>query len=180
MRLASCIGVDGERFAGRIDGDVVTPLAGLAELGPDTLPLALGEPTLDRRRARPLEDVRLRPLVPAPDKVLCLGLNYHAHVTETRRELPEYPVLFCKFGSSLIGAHDDVVKPPESDEVDFEAEMAVVIGRPVRRVAPDRALDAVAGFAVANDVTVRDFQYKTTSGCRARRGSTRPPWGRAS
>jgi acylpyruvate hydrolase len=93
--------------------------------------------------------------------VICVGLNYKAHVEETNRDLPEYPVLFTKFAGSLTGAYDTVVCPPESDAVDYEGELAVIIGRAVRRVPGDRALEAVAGYTVANDVTMRDYQYRT-------------------
>jgi acylpyruvate hydrolase len=106
-------------------------------------------------------DVVLRPVVPRPERVVCLGLNYRAHVDETGRELPTYPVMFTKFASSLLAAGDDIVLPPESEAVDYEAELAVVIGRAGRRIAAADALDHVAGVTVANDITMRDYQYKT-------------------
>jgi acylpyruvate hydrolase len=106
-------------------------------------------------------DIVLRPVVPHPERVICLGLNYRAHVDETGRELPAYPVLFTKFASSLIAAGDPIVLPPESDAVDYEAELAVVIGRGGRRIAREDALDHVAGLTVANDITMRDYQYTT-------------------
>ncbi|QRP50658.1 fumarylacetoacetate hydrolase family protein [Amycolatopsis sp. FDAARGOS 1241] len=105
--------------------------------------------------------VRLCPVVPNPDKIICVGLNYLTHVGETGRALPEYPVLFTKFASSLVGPDDDIVLPPESVQVDYEAELTVVIGRPARRVSRDDALDHVLGYTVANDLTMRDYQYKT-------------------
>ena len=102
------------------------------------------------------------PLIPAPGKVFCVGLNYRNHILEMGRELPQYPTLFPKFADALIGAGDDIVLPPESHAVDWEAELAVVIGRPVRRADEDAATEAIAGFAVLNDVTMRDWQYRTT------------------
>jgi len=77
------------------------------------------------------------------------------------RELPVYPTLFPKFADTLIGAHDDIVKPAETDALDWEAELAVVIGRPVRRATEEEAADAIAGFTVMNDVSVRDWQFRT-------------------
>jgi acylpyruvate hydrolase len=92
---------------------------------------------------------------------VCVGSNYHAHVEEMGRSVPEYPVLFTKFATSLVGPYDDIVAPPESEQIDFEGELAVVIGTRCRRVAPGRELEHVAGYAVANDVSMRDFQYRT-------------------
>jgi acylpyruvate hydrolase len=158
MRLVSCTH-DGRRFAATVAGDRVHPLAGIAELGPDTLLDALAAtPSSD---AIPLDEVTLRPVVPQPRKVICVGLNYRPHVTETGRDLPTYPVLFTKFAASLAGPYDALELPPESAEVDYEGELAVVIGRPGRRIARADALAHVAGYTVANDVSMRDYQRKT-------------------
>jgi acylpyruvate hydrolase len=100
-------------------------------------------------------------VVPNPGKVLCIGLNYLAHIQETQRDESDYPVLFTKFASSLTGPYDPVPLPPEAEAVDYEGELVVVIGETTRRVARERALDAVAGYTVGNDVTMRDYQYKT-------------------
>ncbi|NRQ32178.1 fumarylacetoacetate hydrolase family protein [Nonomuraea sp. NN258] len=100
-------------------------------------------------------------MFPPAGKILCVGLNYREHVDETGRELPAYPVWFTKFPSALIGHEDDILLPPESRQVDYEAELAVVIGEPGRRIARADALDHVLGYTVANDVTMRDYQYKT-------------------
>jgi acylpyruvate hydrolase len=160
MRFASVIH-DGQPHAVAVDGDIATPLSTVAELGADTPLDLLRDPPLDRDGAFPLAGATVRPLIPRPGKVICVGLNYKAHVEETNRDLPEYPVLFTKFAGSLTGAYDTVVCPPESDAVDYEGELAVIIGRAVRRVPGDRALEAVAGYTVANDVTMRDYQYRT-------------------
>ncbi|HEY2320350.1 MAG TPA: fumarylacetoacetate hydrolase family protein [Solirubrobacteraceae bacterium] len=160
MRFASVIH-DGQPHAVAIDGDTAIPLAGVDELGADTPLGVLRQPPLARDGAFPVRDATIRPLIPRPGKVICVGLNYKAHVEETNRDLPEYPVLFTKFASSLTGAYDTVLCPPESDAVDYEGELAVVIGRPARRVPAERALDVVAGYTVANDVTMRDYQYRT-------------------
>ena len=151
----------GRRRVGRVEGDRLVPLAGLTELGRDTPTGVLASAPDAAEPPVPVSSVRLLPVVPKPDKILCVGLNYHAHVGETGRELPSYPVLFAKFASSLIGASDDIVLPPESAQVDYEAELAVVIGRAGRRIPRASALEYVLGYTVANDVTMRDYQYKT-------------------
>jgi acylpyruvate hydrolase len=109
----------------------------------------------------PADGVDLAPVVPGPGKVLCVGLNYRNHILEMGRDLPEHPTLFAKFADALIGARDDIDLAPESDCVDWEAELAVVIGRTVRRADAQEAADAIAGFTVMNDVTMRDWQFRT-------------------
>ena len=122
---------------------------------------ALDRVELDESGGVGLDEVRLGPPVRAPGKIICVGLNYAPHVEESHRDLPTYPVLFTKFASSLIGPYDDIAVPDESEQVDFEGELAVIIGTRARRVTREQALDFVAGYAVANDVTMRDYQYKT-------------------
>jgi acylpyruvate hydrolase len=100
-------------------------------------------------------------LVPRPEKVFCVGLNYRTHILEMGRELPEYPTLFAKFARSLVGAYDPVELPAGSEQVDWEAELGVVIGAEVRHASPEQAAAAIAGYTVVNDVTARDFQFRT-------------------
>lgn len=100
------------------------------------------------------------PLILAPEKVICVGLNYLDHIAETGRDRPENPTLFPKFTRTLIGA-DDTIQLPRKDEstsVDWEAELGVVVGTEVRRATADQAAEAIAGYTVVNDITVRDFQ----------------------
>ncbi|WP_232668122.1 fumarylacetoacetate hydrolase family protein [Pseudonocardia sp. TRM90224] len=151
---------DARRRIGRVEDDVVQPLAGPAELGRDTPVDVLAALAADGAPV-PREAVRLLPVVPDPSKVFCVGLNYHSHIGETGRELPTYPVLFPKYASSLVGPADEIVLPPESHQVDYEAELVVVVGRAGRRIPYATALDHVLGYTVANDVTMRDYQYKT-------------------
>jgi acylpyruvate hydrolase len=155
-RFASCA-LGERRFAALVDGDVLRPLRGIAELGRDSPAEVLADPPLEGETVA-LRDVTLRPVIPRPGKIVCVGLNYRAHVQEGVFEVPDYPVLFTKFADSLVGAGQPIVLPPESEAVDFEAELAFVIGRHVRRTT---SLDAVAGYTLANDVTMRDYQYKT-------------------
>lgn len=160
MRYASC-SAEGREFAALIDGEHAVPLSGIAELGAlsSSEALAAAEPLA--AEAMPLAEVTLRPLVPNPGKIVCVGLNYLDHVGETGREIPEYPVLFTKFAASLTGPYDRVSLPPESGQVDFEGELAVVIGRAGRRIAKAESMAHVGGYTLSNDVTMRDFQYKT-------------------
>jgi acylpyruvate hydrolase len=151
----------GRRHAGVVDADRVIPLEGLTELGPSTNAEDLRQARRRGADAVPRAEVRLLPVVPNPGKVICVGLNYLSHVEETGRDLPTYPVLFIKFASALIGAADPVTLPAEATQVDWEGELAVVIGTPTRRVPAAQASAAVLGYTVANDITMRDFQYKT-------------------
>jgi acylpyruvate hydrolase len=105
--------------------------------------------------------VDLAPLIPHPDKIICVGLNYRNHIAEMGHDAPDHPTLFAKYAGSLIGAHDDIVLPVASEMIDWEAELAVIIGAPVRHASRTQAAEAIAGFAVLNDVSVRDWQRRT-------------------
>jgi acylpyruvate hydrolase len=144
-----------------VDGDQAVPLRGISELGQGTPLSLLRDPPLEPDSAFPIGDLRRRAVVPRPGKVICVGLNYAAHIEETQRERSEYPVLFTKFATTLTGPDDPIPLPPESEAIDYEGELVVVIGERGRRVARERALECVAGYAVANDVSMRDYQYKT-------------------
>jgi 2-keto-4-pentenoate hydratase/2-oxohepta-3-ene-1,7-dioic acid hydratase in catechol pathway len=110
-------------------------------------------------RAVPLSKVRLCAPLRRPSKIVAIGLNYMDHASEAGFELPSEPLLFAKFPSSITGPHDLIVLPEGDPQVDFEAEMAVVIGRQARHVQPSDALACVAGFMVLNDVSARRFQF---------------------
>lgn len=160
MQFAS-IEYEGQRFAVVRQGDIVRPLVGIDELGRQTPIEVLQNSELDKERAFHIGAVRFRPVVPEPSKIICVGLNYHAHIEECDQTIPQYPVYFTKFATSLIGGSDDIALPPETSRLDYEAELAVIIGRPCRRVSADQAGDYIAGYSVANDVTMRDYQFKT-------------------
>ena len=108
-----------------------------------------------------VEPSRLAPVVTRPGKIVCVGLNYRSHITEMGRDLPKFPTLFAKFAEALIGPYDTLTLPPESDAVDWEAELAVVIGRDIRRGDRATALASIAGYTVLNDVSLRDWQFRT-------------------
>ncbi|MEV0183190.1 fumarylacetoacetate hydrolase family protein [Streptomyces sp. NPDC050625] len=111
--------------------------------------------------AYPAAGADFAPVVPAPSKVVCVGLNYRNHIQEMGRDLPEHPTLFAKFADCLIGAHDDIIRPEETEKFDWEVELAVVIGRQARRARDAEAEAAIAGFTVLNDITCRDWQFRT-------------------
>jgi acylpyruvate hydrolase len=110
----------------------------------------------------PLDGLDPAPVVLRPEKILCAGLNYRNHIREMGRELPEHPTLFGKFARSLIGAFDDITLPAACDAMDWEAELGVVVGAPLRHATRDQARAAIAGYTVVNDVTARDWQYRTS------------------
>ncbi|SDL32641.1 acylpyruvate hydrolase [Nocardioides sp. YR527] len=106
-------------------------------------------------------ELDLAPLVPSPGKVVCVGLNYRTHILEMGRDLPEYPTLFAKFADTLTGPNDDIEAPEEDEQLDWEAELTIVIGAEVRHADETSAAAAIAGFTVANDVSMRSFQFRT-------------------
>lgn len=105
----------------------------------------------------------LAPVVPRPEKIICVGLNYARHIREMNREFPDHPTLFIKFADSLTGPFDDVVIPPRAQaKLDYEGELAVVIGTRAHEVSREDSLDFVAGYSIMNDYTLRDFQRRTS------------------
>jgi acylpyruvate hydrolase len=160
MRLAT-IRTPGGTRAVRVDTDAAV------ETGDADVGALLARPDWRERAAaadgpsHPLDGLDYAPLVPRPEKIICVGLNYRDHIEETGRETPRYPTLFAKFPSTLVGAYDDVLLPAVSDRVDWEAELAVIAGVPARHVSPERAVASIAGYSVLNDVSVRDYQART-------------------
>lgn len=108
-----------------------------------------------------LERVTLLPVIPNPRKILCIGINYLSHIKETGRPMPTYPMIFTRFAESQVGAGQPMIRPPESEQFDFEGELAVVIGAPGRRIVREDALKHVAGYACYNDGSIRDWQRHT-------------------
>jgi acylpyruvate hydrolase len=159
MRLATLRTADGTRAVRVDDG-------GYVDLGLPDVGAVLRRPGWAAHAAAAKEPyyattMDLAPVVAAPRKIICVGLNYRTHIMEMGRELPAYPTLFAKYAEALIGANDPLLLPPESGAVDWEAELALVIGRTARRANAEEAALAIAGFTVINDVTMRDWQYRT-------------------
>lgn len=109
-----------------------------------------------------LSDVSLLPPVPKSGRIICVGLNYKTHIEETGNAAPDYPILFPRYPSSLVGHDAPLVRPRVSERFDFEGELAVIVGKPGRHIPAARALDHVAGYACFNDGSVRDFQRHTS------------------
>jgi 2-keto-4-pentenoate hydratase/2-oxohepta-3-ene-1,7-dioic acid hydratase in catechol pathway len=171
MKLASYM-ADGKSCFGAVVDDGVITLSG--KLGYATLRDALAAPdglaairqaVKDTRPDRKLADVKLLPVIPNPEKILCAGINYRSHAAETGRELPKQPSMFIRFTDTLTGHEGEMIRPSVSQHFDFEGELAVVIGRGGRHIPVDRALEHVAGYTCFVDGSVRDYQkFSVTSG----------------
>jgi acylpyruvate hydrolase len=176
MRLAT-IRTAGGTAAVRMDGDTAI------EIGVRDVGALLADPGWRERAAAAdgllhvAEGLDYAPVVPRPGKIVCVGLNYRTHIQEMGRELPTHPTLFAKFAEALIGPYDELVLPAESDAVDWEAELAVVIGRRVRRADGVGALAAIAGYAVLNDVSMRDWQFRTSEWLQGKTFEASTPFG---
>ena len=135
-----------------IDGATLSPsgLAALKKLDTRRLPAVKGKP-------------RLGPCVAMPSKFVAIGLNYIDHARETGAPIPEYPVVFFKAPSCIVGANDNIIAPRDSTQLDWEVELGVVIGRTARYVEAKDAMRYVAGYCVINDVSERDFQLKKSA-----------------
>jgi acylpyruvate hydrolase len=176
MRLATIRTASGTS-AVRIDGDEAIE-CGVSDVG--TL-LASADwraraSAADGPRHR-MADLSYAPVVPRPGKIICVGLNYRSHISEMGRELPEYPTLFAKYPEALIGAFDPLTLPAESDQVDWEVELAVVVGRRARHANAAAAVDAIAGYSIINDVTLRDWQYRTSEWLQGKTFEATAPFG---
>jgi acylpyruvate hydrolase len=152
---------DGAAHVGIVDGDSYVPLTGIVRIDAETGAAELSAASRDEASRVKASSVELLPSSWAPSKVFCVGLNYNEHIAETKRDNSDYPVLFPKFASSLIAADQPILAPPESAQVDYEGELAVIIGTRGRRIPREAAMRHVLGYSVANDVTMRDYQYKT-------------------
>lgn len=163
MRLAT-IRHHGTTVCARVDSDTAaTPIFGFADLGA----LLMKDDWKDRAAEASGEKITfgktdLAPVVPSPQKVICVGLNYANHIKEMGRELPQNPTLFVKFPDALTGPYDDVHVPSyATGALDWEGELAVIIGKTAYQVSKDSAADFIAGYAIMDDYTLRDFQYRT-------------------
>jgi acylpyruvate hydrolase len=151
---------EGSGWHGLLQDDPAFPgtLPELIRRGADLLRAGRGlgqSPTID------LNAIRLLPPVPTPPKIVCVGLNYNDHLEESGLKKPVYPEIFARFATSLIAHQQPILRPRESTALDYEAELAVVIGKPGRRIPREQALDHVAGYSLFNDATIRDFQLRT-------------------
>jgi 2-keto-4-pentenoate hydratase/2-oxohepta-3-ene-1,7-dioic acid hydratase in catechol pathway len=130
-------------------------LAAVLSAGPQAMDAVRALADLDGREYGPAD---LGPAVPAPERILCLGLNYQEHAVEGGREVPTWPDAFVRGRDSVLGPYADLVKPALTDRFDYEGELGIVIGAGGRYIPASKALDAIAGFVVLNDASARDWQ----------------------
>ena len=166
MRLATIATQNGPRLhvrgrSGYVDVGEETGDPGFASLavvlsaGPQAMDAVRALADLDGREYGPAD---LGPAVPAPERILCLGLNYQEHAVEGGREVPTWPDAFVRGRDSVLGPYADLVKPALTDRFDYEGELGIVIGAGGRYIPASKALDAIAGFVVLNDASARDWQ----------------------
>jgi 2-keto-4-pentenoate hydratase/2-oxohepta-3-ene-1,7-dioic acid hydratase in catechol pathway len=167
MHLVTYDARDGGRAGMVVDGRVVDAWAALGEPHRGSLKELLEHGRVDDLRARigdtgapshPLSSVRLLAPIPDPEKIICIGLNYKEHAAEVGAEPPAHPVVFGKFRNALVGPDATVTLPANSTKVDYEAEIAFVIGRRAKDVDAAHALDFIAGYTLFNDLSARDLQ----------------------
>ncbi len=124
-------------------------------------------------------DIRLGPPIVDPDKIICLGLNYRKHAEEAGFKVPTVPILFAKYRNALVGPNAPIILPGVSEKIDYEGELAAVIGRPCKNVAVADALSAIAGYMAFNDVSARDLQMRTSQWLSGKALDTFAPCGPA-
>jgi 2-keto-4-pentenoate hydratase/2-oxohepta-3-ene-1,7-dioic acid hydratase in catechol pathway len=170
MKLLS-FSADGKELFGALSGDGIVTLND--RIGQPSLRAALDAGVMaEMRKAaqeakpdRQLADVKFRPVIPQPNKILCAGVNYRAHAAEVSRELPKQPSMFVRFTDTLVGHEGEMIRPKLSDNFDYEGELTLVVGKGGRHIPVERALDHVAGYTVFVDGSVRDYQkFSVTSG----------------
>ena len=158
MRFAT-LKIDGKEKWGVVDGDEIA----LVDKWPTLLDAIAAGALADIRaeagaRRVAVKDAEWLPVITRPGKILCVGLNYENHRKETGRAVVENPTIFTRFADSQAGHQSAIVLPPESDKLDYEGELAVIVGRGGRRIAAADALDHVAGYSCYNDGSIRDWQ----------------------
>jgi 2-keto-4-pentenoate hydratase/2-oxohepta-3-ene-1,7-dioic acid hydratase in catechol pathway len=187
MRLATFSAADGVVRPGLVLGDEIVDLSDPATGLPSTMRalLALGPAAWPALAAAPrtgatrhaAQEVRRHAPVPDPPTILGIGMNYHAHIAELGREQPEWQYWFNKQRTAIAGPGEPIVLPAVSEMVDYEGELAMVIGRRCQHVPAARAFEAVAGFTIVNDVSVRDWQWRTPTFTMGKSFDTHAPCG---
>lgn len=163
MRYVSFVRPDGVSSFGRLGGAQIIDLGDPHRASWLKDAIAAGSlADLADGRAYDRAEVRLLPPVPNPGKILCIGLNYASHIAEMGRKVEGFPAVFTRWADTLIADGEPLVRPREGQEFDFEGELAVVIGKPGRRIAAERALEHVAGYSIFHDASLRDWQRHNT------------------
>jgi 2-keto-4-pentenoate hydratase/2-oxohepta-3-ene-1,7-dioic acid hydratase in catechol pathway len=168
MRLVSFRHAGADKIGAVVDGGIVDLSDRWTNLREALAARALGELAAGAKGLSPdlkYEDVELQPVIPDPDKILCVGLNYASHVGEVGRQLPSVPSVFSRLHNTLVAQGGNIVRPRASIDFDFEGELAVIIGERCRHVPRASALSVVAGYTCFLDGSVRDFQkHSVTAG----------------
>ena len=159
---------NGHPTPGILRGDRVVDLTALDPALACDWPVLFAQDNLERLRALaesvpaaqtvPLDGLTLLPPIPAPPKILCVGLNYRAHAAETGAKIPQTPIFFTRFASTLVGHDQPMIRPAASEQFDYEGELVALIGREAKHVPPERALDHVIGYSIFNEGSLRDYQ----------------------
>ncbi len=162
MKLASFCRPDASRGWGLVTDagiiDLASESAGLRQALEDGISWA---DHADREPSFQVNQVEFLPPIPDPEKIICVGLNYRSHIAESGREAPKKPVIFTRFANSQMGHGQPMVRPNASEQLDFEGELAVIIGKRGRHIGRDKAFDHVLGYSCYNDGSVRDWQRHT-------------------
>ncbi len=162
MKIVSYMGANGQVRGGVVEGDLVCPLP---QTGGDDVLACIRSGTLPYSKAaeaQPLTDVKLLAPLQHPPRIFGIGLNYKEHAIESKMAVQSVPTVFLKLASSITGPNSDVLLPPDAAEPDFEAELAVVIGKQGHRIVPERWHEYVFGYTIINDVSARGVQLATT------------------
>jgi 2-keto-4-pentenoate hydratase/2-oxohepta-3-ene-1,7-dioic acid hydratase in catechol pathway len=190
MKIAT-FSVQTEQHIGLVKGDQIFSLTAL---GPEEFPACMkkfiergselrsrAEQLIEQRvnddAIFKLSEVNILPPIAKPDKIICVGLNYFDHCKETGMEPPESPVIFSKYANAIAGHNDAIEIPINSTEVDFEAELAFVIGREAKHVSEEEADDYVFGYTIMNDISARDLQFQDGQWSRGKTADTFAPFG---
>jgi len=126
---------------------------------------------------RPISDIEIGPPVPNPGKIICIGQNYRDHCEEQNKPIPKNPILFSKFNNAIIGPDKDIIKPRITDKLDFEGELAFVMGKHCKNVSSHKAMDCIAGYTIFHDVSARDIQFGDRQWLRGKSFDTFAPMG---
>ncbi|OAF19255.1 fumarylacetoacetate hydrolase family protein [Bradyrhizobium neotropicale] len=168
MKLAS-FSREGRSSYGIIDGANVRDIGAVLGAHAPTLKDLLAGEGLDAANSAaasatpiPLSDIAFEPVIPTPDKILCVGINYATHIAEAGLPRPEKPMMFVRYPDSQVGHKQPMIRPRESEQFDYEGELAVIIGKRGRRIPTSEAFDYVAGYSCYNDGSIRDWQFHTT------------------
>ena len=167
MKLVSFTAQGNSGF-GAISGDKIMDLTGRVN-GAKTLKQLIENDAINEARAYAdsnqadinTSEVTFLPVIPDPEKIICVGLNYHEHVNETGRTIEENPCIFLRYPDSQIGHNEPIIRPKVSDNLDYEAEMAIIMGGGGRHIDPENALDHIVGYSCYNEGTIRDWQRHT-------------------